>query len=348
MADRWVSKLEATSLFKVTERTLDNWVKSGKIQKARHKGQIMYEISQILEEKAASDAQFESFTNTTEPKSAVPPSVVEDEIEDINVEEEVLKARLEEKNFQITMLSETLEKRQKDLNTLVMERGTLSEKSTQLLIETETLRKERETLLKEKEQISEKSYRKISVVFAFSSFLILVLSVSAMMYWKYIDEKVKLENDISEAKNRTKKQEEKAAILEEEAKKLVKDKEALSEKVSETKQKEALAIQKFSEASERLSEARKDKEILKKEAENAQKLYNEQQKELQDLKLKVKINEVMELNKSIEKPLGSPKKEAERIPVKEKLAEKPIERGVEKTTEKPTENSENHQPKVGD
>lgn len=337
MAERWVSKLEATSLFKVTERTLDNWVKSEKIQKARHKGQIMYEISVILEEKAASEAQFEAFSSNSEAKTtSAPPKEPEEELA-INVEEKVLLARLEEKNAQITMLSVTLEKRQMDLNTLVLERGTISEKSNQLLIETETLRKERERLQKEKELISEKSFRKVSVIYAFISFFVIVSSVSSVMLWKYFDEKDRLEKEVVEAKEKAKREEDRALLGEAEAKKLVKDKETLTEKASEAKQKEALALQKASEASERLSEIKKDKEILQKDAENLQKIYIEQQKEIQDLKLKVKINEVLEQNKTPEKPSNKPT-------IKEKHVEKPIEKPVEK----PTENVENHTPKSGE
>jgi hypothetical protein len=322
MAERWVSKLEATTLFKVTERTLDNWVKSEKMQKARHKGQIMYEISQCLEEKVANEAQFESFTSTTESKISTPPPPPQEPDEVINVEEQVLKARLEEKIAQISMLSETLEKRQKDLNTLVMERGSLSEKSTQLLIETETLRKERETLQKEKELISEKSYRKIPVIMVFVATIILIFSVSSVMLWKYFDEKKQFEREVVEAKDRALKQEERVKLGEAEAKKLVKEKEELAEKVSEVKQKEALAIQKASEASERLSEIKKEKDALLKDAETLQKTLIEQQKENQDLKLKVKITEALEQNKNPDKTLFH-KRETEKQPVKEKAVENP-------------------------
>ena len=322
MAERWVSKLEATTLFKVTERTLDNWVKSEKMQKARHKGQIMYEISQCLEEKVANEAQFESFTSTTENKTPITPPPPQEPDEVINVEEQVLKARLEEKIAQISMLSETLEKRQKDLNTLVMERGSLSEKSTQLLIETETLRKERETLQKEKELISEKSFRKIPVIMVFVATTILIFSVSSVMLWKYFDEKKQFEREALEAKDRALKQEERVKSGEAEAKKLVKEKEELAEKVSEVKQKEALAIQKASEASERLSEIKKEKETLLKDAETLQKTLIEQQKENQDLKLKVKITEALEQNKNPEKTMFN-KREAEKKPIKEKPVENP-------------------------
>lgn len=340
MAERWVSKLEATSLFKVTERTLDNWVKSGKMQKARHKGQIMYEISIILEEKAASEAQFEAFSANTDqkaPNTPTPASIPEEEEEPkVNIEEKVLLARLDEKNNQISMLTETLEKRQKDLNTLVMERGSISEKSNQLLIETEMLRKEREALQKEKEDISEKHIRKTKAFYVSISLFAAIFSISAVLLWKYNDDKNRLEIDSSEAKALAKKLEVRVVETETEAKRLAKEKEMLAEKASEAKQKEALALQKASEASERISEIKKDKENLQKELENAHKIYSEQQKEIQDLKLKVKVNEVIEQNKSLDKSYN-----------KQSSKEKP-EKTVEKPIEKTMDNAENLTPKGTD
>ena len=339
MAERWVSKLEATTLFKVTERTLDNWVKSGKMQKARHKGQIMYEISIILEEKAASEAQFDAFSANTDqkaPNNPTPAPIPVEEEPKVNIEEKVLLARLDEKNNQISMLTETLEKRQKDLNTLVMERGSISEKSNQLLIETETLRKEREALQKEKEDISEKHVRKTKAFYTSISIFIAVFSILSVMLWKYYDDKNRLEVDSSESKALAKRLETRVSESEAEAKRLAKEKEMLTEKASEAKQKEALALQKASEASERISEIKKDKETLLKELENAQKIYNEQQKEIQDLKLKVKVNEVIEQNKVLDKSFN-------KQPSKEK-PEKPIDKSLEKTIE----NTENHTPKGTD
>lgn len=339
MAERWVSKLEATTLFKVTERTLDNWVKSGKMQKARHKGQIMYEISIILEEKAASEAQFDAFSANADqkaPNNPTPAPIPVEEEPKVNIEEKVLLARLDEKNNQISMLTETLEKRQKDLNTLVMERGSISEKSNQLLIETETLRKEREALQKEKEDISEKHVRKTKAFYTSISIFIAVFSILSVMLWKYYDDKNRLEVDSSESKALAKRLETRVSESEAEAKRLAKEKEMLTEKASEAKQKEALALQKASEASERISEIKKDKETLLKELENAQKIYNEQQKEIQDLKLKVKVNEVIEQNKVLDKSYN-------KQPSKEK-PEKPIDKSLEKTIE----NTENHTPKGTD
>lgn len=349
MPERWVSKLEATSLFKVTERTLDNWVKSDKIKKERRKGQIVYEISQILEEKIASDAQFESFTNNSEVNQNSNPPPVEPVEDIINVEEQVANARLEEKNLQIATLLETLEKRQKDLNTLVMERGTLSEKSNMLLIETATLRKEtenfqkeregfqkeRETLQKEFVKVSERSFSRISVYFGYISLIVIVSAVIGVSIWNHNNELIRIKNETNLAEERAKKEEKRALTNEEYVLKLQKDKDLLAEKVSETKQNEALAVQKASEASERISEMKKDKEILLKEVENLQKVYKEQQIEVQDLKLNLKIKEAVEQNNN---KSPNTKKEPEKA-IKERIVEKPIERPMEKAPEKPVEPS---------
>jgi chromosome segregation ATPase len=359
MPERWVSKLEATSLFKVTERTLDNWVKSEKIKKERRKGQIVYEISLVLEEKAANEAQYESFSNNSEANPSFNPPPVETDEEIINVEEQVANARLEEKNLQIATLLETLEKRQKDLNTLVMERGTLSEKSNMLLIEAATLRKEtenfqkeregfqkeRETLQKEFIKVSERSFSRISVYFGYISLIVIVSAVIGVSIWSHNNELIRIKNETNLAEERAKKEEKRALSNEEHALKLQKDKDLLAEKVSEIKQKEALAVQKASEASERVSEMKKDKEILQKEIENLQKVYKEQQNEVQDLKLNLKIKEAVELNNS---KSTNTKKEPEK-PVKERAVEKPVEKAPEKPIEPPhetpTENNQNLPPK---
>lgn len=347
MSERWVSKLEATTLFKVTERTLDNWVKSEKIKKERRKGQIVYEISQILEEKVAAEAQFGSFSINSETNSNSVPPVSEPDEEVINVEEQIANARLEEKNLQIATLLETLEKRQKDLNTLVMERGTLSEKSNMLLLETAALRKETENFQKEREgfqkereaiqkefiKVSEKSFSRISVYFGYVSLVLAVSVVIGISIWSHNNELLRIKNEAEKAEERAKKEEKRALTNEENALKLQREKDLLAEKVSEIKQKEALAVQKASEASERISEMKKDKENLLKEVENLQKVYKEQQIEVQDLKLNLKIKEAVEQNNYRS---TNSKKEPEKT-IKEKVVEKPIEKPIEKPPEKPIE-----------
>lgn len=321
MAERWVSKIEATSLFKVTERTLDNWVKAGRIQKGRHKGQIMYEISQMAEERASYEAPSENLpplSETTKPEAGT-------EEEEVSANEMVFAARLEEKASQIAMLMETLEKRQKDLNTLVMERGSLSEKSTLLLNETESLRKEREVLRKEKETLSETSFRKQTVYFFFFTLFSCILLVSTSLFWKYFDEKKIYEESLKQYSQRENEKTEELKKISENKNKQEAEIQSLKTKVSEEILKSSVAIQKASEVSERLSE-------VQKERENLLKIYNEQQKENQDLKLKVKINELLEANE--QNKLKTPKEKES----KDKTSHKaPIEVAPEKVIEKTIE-----------
>lgn len=327
MSEKWVGKLEAISLFKVTDRTLDNWVKSGRIRKEKHKGQIVYEISQILEESGVTMPSEQTTAQNSPPPaqpttSAEPVSV--DEGPDLSAEIQVLQARLDEKNIQIAQLNDSLEKRQKDLNTLVLERGMLSEKSNQLLLETEALRKEREKLQKENEIISEKSFRRSSVYSLNFSFFVAVIAIIVLLVMKYQSENKSLDSELKKAEKRAENEEKLALDEKSRALKLQNDKDELSNKLSESKQKENLAIQKASEASERVSEIKKEKESLQKEIENQQKIYNQQLLELQDLKLKIKINETIEQNNRLNEKGSKKERESERV-VKEKLSEKPIE-----------------------
>lgn len=357
MLETWVGKLEAISLFKVTDRTLDNWVKAGRIRKERRRGQIIYEISQVLEETGTvypppeTPPVAESAQKATETEAERQDSAEEAENELFqavdSAEIQVLQARLDEKNIQIAQLSDSLEKRQKDLNTLVLERGVLSEKSNQLLLETESLRKDREKLLKENEIISEKSFRRTSVYSLSFSFFVAVFTIIFLIVFKhrseteltnnkFQSEKDILTNNVEKLEIRADKE---AKLAEDERNRallLQKDKDELNMKLSEAKQKETLMVQKASEASERVSEIKREKENFQKELENQQKMYNQQILELNELKIKLQIIDTMEQNKKYLDKDNKKTEESIRRSIKEKLTEsreKPIE-----NKEKPSEN----------
>lgn len=320
MSDKWVSKIEATTLFKVTERTLDNWVKSGKINKARKNGQIMYEISDAFDEKQAEEPQFfqeeppvnQGFTNS--PREPQPSGPTEEELS--------LSIRIEEKMEQISMLRETLDKREKDMNTLIFERGQLAEQSKLLTAEAESLRKEKESIQKEFRSFSERVFSKVGVILFTVTVFILLCGIGGVLFWKYFEEKVDLESEIKiledqkklaieETKEVRADKEQKIAefmknkddyvnqlnsVHKEEMTKLSESERALYKKLVEANNLNSNLDSKASEAEIKISELNRKLSELQKRSEELQKDRERLQNENSTLQIQLKVEEFKNSN----------------------------------------------------
>ncbi|PCJ63032.1 MAG: hypothetical protein COA79_02660 [Planctomycetota bacterium] len=335
--EKWVSKIEATSMFKVTERTLDNWVKSGKINKTRKNGQICYEVSKIMGERNV----FEHKEASSSPADIARPVEVEVEKESGPSKNElVLEARLDEKRTQINILSEKLEAKYKDLNTLALNNGSVSEKAQlfqneieSLRNEKESLRNEKEAVLKQKDVLSEKSFSRFGT-YLFVLMMILFIAMAIGVYvWKNKEtEKIFLVNSTQLKANLTKLDQtiEKISLdkdkLRLEIDKIVKNQEISLQKktsellikldelykqlinkeklISEEKEKTFLSNQKISEEKKHASE-------LRKQLERLQKHQKELILENSALKIKIGISEALKNQQVNSEKKANPRKNNE-------------------------------------
>ncbi len=311
MTERWVGKIEATTCFKVTERTLDNWVKAGRIKKARRNGQIMYEISSALEERA-NEESFENTYEHTQKTEEKPPIDEEPEENENATEILILEARLEEKTNQIQQLRETIDGWENKNTPMLLRSGQLLAKTELLALETESLRKEKEKLENDYRTISERSFSKRGVFIFVLTVLVLLSAIGSVLFWKFSEKEndlkyavetleQKLKSEVTSGQEKVKEVEEKLGAKNESLfSEILKTKEewkTIHEELSSEKMKVSAEVQKASEANRKLSEQEIRFSELRNDTEKLRKTIEKLQIENNQYNIQLKVMEATQAAK---------------------------------------------------